>query len=176
MRRRFLKLAILTLCTLAVFTALIPVSYAQSVIYNNSGSSSSARVDVSAVIPAAVLFRMSDVGSVYSISRELIPRKSNIPTRDLVVNGNLISNLPSANVQCSLSSTTLSLINGNSSILVNLGGTIGGTRVSTRGFTPVFRNRAAPISITGDLDESSLSDTKPLGTYSGTFTINAALL
>lgn len=165
------------LALMALATSLNP-AMAQVVNSNPSSSSANSQVTLTASVPSVVIVRVNAGTSTlsYTLNPNLIDSSSNVSSQDFAIRGNVIVNSPSANVQCSLSSTTLSLVNGSDTLTTRLTGTIGGTNISTSGFTPTFSSRQAAIVINGDLDESTATSAKAPGTYSGTVTITASLI
>jgi hypothetical protein len=159
------------------FMSQAPAS-AQVVNSGAGSSSSNSQVTLTASIPSVVIVKVDQGSSTLSssINPSLIDSETDASSQDFSVQGNVLVNDPSANVQCTVSDTVLTLENGKDTLTVNLSGTIGGATISEKGFTPKFSSRQAAIKIVGDLDETTVTSEKAPGSYTGTFTITASLL
>ena len=152
--------------------------FAQVVNSTPGTSSATSQVTLTASVPSIILVQVNSGSSTLSasVSPALIGSASNVTSQDFRIVGNVIANSASAAPHCTLSATTLTLVNGSDSITVNLTGTIGGTNISTNSFTPTMTSKSAAINITGDLDESTVTTAKAPGNYTGTLTITASLI
>ncbi len=132
------------------------------------------RITLPTVVMVWVRAHQSDLHEV--ITQADIDSQVDIPGSDYTVKGIVIANHYASQVQCTVDTLALNLVNGSDSITVNLDGTIGGTNISTAPFVPTFTNKIASINISGDIDESTVNPTDAPGTYSGTFTITATII
>ena len=170
------------LIALAMITTVLGTATgsAQAQVINSgpSTTNSNSKVTLSASIPSIVLVNVDQGLSVLNMSVDpnLIGSSKNVVSSDFTVKGAVVANNTNAQVQCSVSTLKLILTNNRDTITANLKGTIGGVPISTSGFSPIFSSRKADISITGDLDESTVTLEKQPGNYSGTLTITASLL
>lgn len=158
------------------FSIAVP-SYAQIVNSGASSTSSNSQVTLTATVPTVVIVKVDTALSKLStsISPNVIDSTSNPSGQDFIVNGSIISNNSSANIQTTLSDVALKLVNGTSTITVNLSGTIGGKTISKTAFSPNFVNRSASIQIIGDLDETTVTSKNDPGNYTGSLTITATV-
>ncbi len=175
-------------CMLNVFSSVaivlaigvLATGHAQAQVVNSgpSATSSTSQVTMKATVPSIVFVKVNEGTSTLtkSINPNLVDSSSNVASTDFQIRGDVLVNSPSANVQCTLSTLSLSLANGSDTITTALSGTIGGTSVSTSAFTPTFTNKKASIVINGDIDESTVTSEKAPGDYTGTLTISATLI
>lgn len=173
MQKQLLLIAVLVV--LSFFNA---VGFAKPERDEDSGSSSSSQVTLTAVLPSVVVVKVDNEKSNLSKTLEaaLIDSNSNKVSQDFSIFGDVLANDNKANVQCTVSTTKLQLVNGKSAITVNLSGNIGGAEISEKAMTPKFSNKKASISISGDIDDTTVTSSLDPGSYSGTLTITATLL
>jgi hypothetical protein len=115
----------------------------------------------------------------YTVSTPDLGKAINLASINYRIKGSIsgigLGTVPATYV--SVSPLNVPLINGAASLIVKIGGTIGGVSPSaTPVSVPLTLTTPATIDLTGDLDESGITMSKPAGAYTGSFTITAAFL
>ncbi len=179
MKKLFLKLGIIFIlsCFKAYSGIIVPVTYVLAIngetpfshtFYNDSLGVS----DFSESILGSSLIGSADVAS-----------------NNYLINGGIYTNCENGScsdglyvIQARVQPLSITLNNATSQIIVDLRGQIGSQNLSDSYFNIDFINSntgtlpyRADIQIVGDLKETSINSDSETGTYTGTFTISAAV-